>query len=111
MKFQDYFMCRSQKVSIKSDTDKIGKKLFTEYSEEAKETKEVSDDIIENADNPQLIANDSGHKSKEDEDNKNYINYLLSLYKDEMIFMLETGMNLLIYGVGSKINFVKRLTL
>lgn len=39
-----------------------------------------------------------------------YMKFLSAENKDEMVFMLETGMNICIYGVGSKINYLKKLT-
>jgi hypothetical protein len=44
------------------------------------------------------------------EDNKNYMQIVHAEVRDEMMFMLETGLNLVLYGVGSKINFMKKFT-
>ena len=60
---------------------------------------EMEDDDLFDSENPErFIKNDRFSK-------------ILSLnYKEEMIFMLESGLNLIIYGIGSKINYLKHFT-
>lgn len=106
MAFQDYFMCRTQRVQIRPETDEIGKGLFSDILK--KPTTKVTDELLDQIDKPQEISKNA-EKSKESKE-RTIIDILKSDYRDEMIFMLETGMNLLIYGVGSKINFLKSLT-
>lgn len=134
MEFINYFTCRTQRVQLKADTESIGKKNFGDLlskkgasivinkksSKKQQKDNGISDDILDNADNPEAMLRDDEHEDKDekdeylvqtvDEKQENYIQYLYSANKDEMLFMLETGLNLLIYGVGSKINFIRRFT-
>ena len=72
---------------------------------------------MDNADNPDAIMDMQSDSSFDPysgklvlEPNKDYIKYLNLEWYEDMLFMLETGLNLLIYGIGSKINFMKRFT-
>ena len=79
----------------------------------------MKDELIDNADNPDaMISSDNDEEefidttyfNLDDEFKTHLISYIGSELKEEMLFMLETGLNLLIYGVGSKINFIKWFT-
>jgi hypothetical protein len=134
MSFMNYFTCRTQRVQLKVDTEAIGKTNFGELlskkgasiipkNKRVKckvEDKDEIDELCKLAENPD--ADMCGDEEKEIEDfnpqkaklvhegNKEYIKIVHAEIRDEMIFMLETGLNLVIYGVGSKINFMKRFT-
>ena len=79
-----------------------------------KEEKRAQDELLRYADNPDLVLHETESTietlefgySQKDECAKS----LCLEYKDEMMFMLESGLNLAIYGVGSKINFLKHFT-
>lgn len=76
-------------------------------------------DLLDKADNPDLIGEeDNENKDKDsylkmfndEKFQRDFINFIGSEVREEMLFMLETGLNLLIYGIGSKINFMKWFT-
>lgn len=131
MSFMNYFTCRTQRVQLKVDTEAIGKKNFGELlskkgasiipkNKKVKNKGGEEDNILlmELADNPDVHMNDDEEKDDVDpqkaklvhKGNEVYIKIVHAEIRDEMIFMLETGLNLVIYGVGSKINFMKRFT-
>jgi len=117
MKFQDYFMCRTQRVQLKPDTETQGKLNFGEYLNKKKPDLDIND-VLHKINEEELERDEESDEETKNEIardkmmgiDKDYQHFLLAEKRDEMVFMCETGMNLLIYGVGSKINFLKRLT-
>jgi hypothetical protein len=138
MSFMNYFTCRTQRVQLKFDTETIGKKNFGDLLSKKgasiitnnKKTKKKADEVdhtnlyMEFADNPdkynKLMSEETDKDNNDpskaklenegNEANKNYMRIVHAEIRDEMMFMLETGLNLVLYGVGSKINFMKKFT-
>lgn len=133
MSFINYFTCRTQRVQLRADTETVGKKNFGDLlskqgasiiiNKKKNNKRKQNDDVLrqevlDNADNPDAFMDSDDDQSSVDlsrqqlnsDYNPDYVAYLNSEYRDEMLFMLETGLNLVIYGVGSKINFMKRFT-
>ncbi|CAI2366927.1 unnamed protein product [Moneuplotes crassus] len=151
MAFMNYFTCRTQRVQLKSDSEDVGKKNFSEFfkknqkleepnrvnrlrkereerkgdrrrkeERERQKQKEKEKDLTEfavnYAENPN-IAEESKTTSYEEQLHDSFstgdgmAKSICCEFKDEMYYMLESGLNLAIYGVGSKINFLKHFTM
>lgn len=129
MTFVNYFTCRTQRVQLKTDTEKEGKENFgvllsgkgasiipKKRNARHMDAETNIQSFIDHAEHPEGMMDDMNSDANDfnnliQEENRDALKYLIAKYKDEMLFMLETGLNLVIYGIGSKINFMKKFTM